>query len=257
MITLKTKEDIEKLREGGKRLAQILAVLKGAVAPGVYASELNTIAEKLVFDLGDTPAFLHYKPAGAKRPYPASLCVSINDEIVHGIPNGKPEKILKEGDIVTLDMGLSHKGLIVDSAITVGVGNIDEKAKKLLKITEEALYLGIKSAKGGARIGDIGTAIEKHVVGNGFSLAEELAGHGVGYAVHEEPYVPNFGIAGAGPILKPGMVIAIEPMCNEGDSGIITDDNDGYTIRTVDGSRSAHFEHTILITSGSAEILTK
>lgn len=256
MITLKTPEDIVKLREAGKRLAKVLAVLKGAVAPGVSARELDSIAANLVADMGDKPAFLHYKPQGAKRPYPASLCVSINDEIVHGIPNEDDTKILKEGDIVSLDMGLIHQGMIVDSAITVGVGTIDAKAKKLLAVTEEALYKGIKAAKGGARIGDIGTAIEPTALANGFTLAEELAGHGVGYKVHEEPYVPNFGIPGEGPLLRPGMVIAIEPMFNEGEAGIIFD-KDGYTIRTADGSRSAHFEHTVLITDGAAEILTR
>ena len=205
--------------------------------------------------LQDKPAFLHYKPAGAERPYPASLCVSINDEIVHGIPN-ESEKILKEGDIVSLDMGLIHKGMIVDSAITVGVGEIDKKAKKLLQLTEESLYKGIKAAKGGNRVGDIGTAVAGHIKGSGLSVADELAGHGVGYKVHEDPFVPNIGVPGEGPLLRPGMVIAIEPMLNEGGSQIVFDE-DGYTIRTKDGSRSAHFEHTILITEGEAEILTK
>lgn len=256
MITLKTSEDIVKLREAGKRLAGILAVLKGAVAPGVSAAELDRIAEALVRDGGDKSAFLHYKPAGAKRPYPASLCVSINDEIVHGIPN-ESDKILKEGDIVSLDMGLIHQGLIVDSAITVGVGKIDDKAKKLLQATEEALYKGIKAAVGGGRVGDIGAAIENYAVPKGFSLADELAGHGVGYKVHEDPFVPNTGFPGEGPLLKPGMVLAIEPMLNEGGSEIVFDKKDGYTIRTKDGSRSAHFEHTVLITEGGAEILTK
>jgi methionyl aminopeptidase len=253
MITIKTKEDIEKLREGGKRLASVLKELKKAVAPGVRTADLNALAEKLVRYSGDVPAFLNYKPRGAPRPYPASLCVSINDEVVHGIPGAT---ILKEGDVVALDMGLIHEGLFVDSAITVGVGAIDDKARKLLAATEEALYKGIKAAQGGARVGDIGAAVESVATRNSISVADDLAGHGVGYKIHEEPFVPNIGFPGEGPLLKPGMVIAIEPIFNEGGPEIDFLD-DGYTTKTRDHSRSAHFEHTILITDGDPEILTK
>ncbi|HAO64408.1 TPA: type I methionyl aminopeptidase [Candidatus Taylorbacteria bacterium] len=255
MITIKTAEDITKLREGGKHLAAVLAELKKAAKVGVKTSALDALAEKIVRDFGDKPAFLNYKPQGAARPYPASLCVSINDEIVHGIPN-ENDRELVEGDIVSLDMGLVHEGMVVDSAITVGVGQIDTKAKKLLAATEEAMNAGIKAARGGKHIGDIGVAVEAVADRNTFSIADELAGHGVGYKVHEDPFVPNFGMPGQGPLLKPGMVIAIEPMLNEGGSEI-RHGADGYTISTKDGSRSAHFEHTVLITEGAPEILTK
>lgn len=255
MITIKTPEDIQKMREGGKRLATVLAALKGAVKVGVNTADLDALAEKMVRDMGDKPAFLNYKPQGAKRGYPASLCVSVNDEIVHGIPT-ENNRVLAEGDIVSLDMGLIHDGLVVDSAITVGVGKIDAKAKKLLAAVEESLYAGIKAARGGMYIGDIGVAIEAVANRNHLSIADELAGHGVGYKVHEDPFVPNFGMPGQGPLLKPGMVIAIEPMFNEGGSEIRVG-ADGWTISTADGSRSAHFEHTIVITEGAPEILTR
>ena len=255
MITIKTPEDIQKLREGGKHLARVLSALRDATKVGVKTADLNTLAEKMVAEMGDKPAFLNYRPKGAQRAFPASLCVSVNDEIVHGIPNENSRELV-EGDIVGLDMGLIHDGLIVDSAITVGVGKIDAKAKKLLAATEESLYAGIKAARGGAYVGDIGVAVEAVATRNSFSIADELAGHGVGYKVHEDPFVPNFGAPGQGPLLKPGMVIAIEPMFNEGGSEIVVG-QDSWTISTKDGSRSAHFEHTILITEGAPEILTK
>ena len=255
MITIKKPEDIEKLREGGKHLAQVLQALRGAAVVGAQTADLDALALKMVREMGDQPAFLNYKPKGAKRAFPATLCVSVNDEIVHGIPT-ENNHTLADGDIVSLDMGLIHKGMVVDSAITVGVGNIDAKAKKLLAATEESLYAGIKAARGGEHVGDIGTAVEAVADRNHFSIADELAGHGVGYAIHEDPFVPNFAMPHQGPILKPGMVIAIEPMLNEGRSEIRHGDDD-WTILTADGSRSAHFEHTVLITEGAAEILTK
>lgn len=255
MIRIKSKEDVQKLREGGRHLALVLAALKDATKVGVNTADLDAIAEKMVRDFGDKPAFLNYKPKGARRAFPASLCVSVNDEIVHGVPI-ESNRVLIEGDIVSLDMGLIHEGMIVDSAITVGVGKIDAKAKKLLAATEESLYAGIKAAKGGKFIGDIGVAVEAVANRNHFSIADELAGHGVGYEVHEDPFVPNFGMPGQGPQLKPGLVIAIEPMLNEGGSEIIFG-QDGWTISTKDGSRSAHFEHTVLITEDAPEILTK
>lgn len=255
MITIKTKEEIEILREGGRRLAEIMEVIAQKVEPGISSIELNNLAEKMAIDGEDKPAFLNYRPYGAKRPYPASLCVSVNDEIVHGIPN-EGDKILKEGDIVSLDMGLIHKGLITDMAITVPVGKIDDSARKLIEVCKESLMKGIEAANGGNTIGDIGFAIEKYVRPFGYGIVRELAGHGVGYKVHEQPYVPNFGRKGAGEKLKPGMILAIEPMLNEGTREIILDKDD-YTYRTKDGKRSTHFEHTILITKGKAEILTK
>lgn len=257
MITIKTPEEIAILREGGRRLAEILRAVEAAVRPGKTAAELNTLAEKLVAERGDKSAFLNYKPAGAKRPYPASLCVSINDEVVHGIPNGT-EKILKEGDIVSLDMGLIHKNLFTDMAVTVAVGAVDEVALKLLKVTKEALARGIAAASGGNRVGDISHAIESFIksAAPDFSIVRGLAGHGVGYQVHEDPYVPNYGKKRSGPILKPGMVLAIEPMVNLGSYEVVLAE-DGFTYKTADGKRSAHFEHTIVITEGVAEILTQ
>jgi methionyl aminopeptidase len=255
MITLKTKEDIQILREGGKRHAEILHVLKGMVQPGVTAKQLDDEAHRLIVEGGDTPAFLDYQPQGASRPFPASLCVSVNDEVVHGIPN-EHEKILKEGDIVTLDLGLVHKGLITDAAITVGVGKISKTLEELITVTEKALTAGIKAAKGGKRVGDVGMAIERLALAHKYGVVEELSGHGVGYHVHEDPFVPNYGVAGTGEPLTPGMVIAIEPMFNLGSRHVILD-SDGYTYRTKDGKPSAHFEHTVLITKGEPEILTK
>ena len=254
MITIKTKSEIEKLREGGRRLARILDEVAQAVRPGVSAAGLDALAERLTKEGGDTPAFLKYKPDGAKRPYPASLCVSVNDEVVHGIPNER-EKILKEGDIVSLDMGLIHQGLITDMAVTVPVGSVDASAQKLLEVTKEALAAGIKAASAGATVGDIGFAISAVIRPHRFGIVEELAGHGVGYKVHEDPYVPNYGKRGEGAKLKAGMVLAIEPMVNEGGKAIVLLP-DGYTYRTADGKRSAHFEKTIVITDGEAEILT-
>lgn len=256
-ITIKTKEDIEILREGGKRLAEIIEELKAAVRPGRTAAELNALAEKLVREGGDRSAFAGYQPYGAKRPFPASLCVSVNDEVVHGIPN-ESDKILREGDIVSLDMGLVHKKFFTDMAITVPVGKIDQAAERLLRVTEGALRAGIAAARAGARVGAVSNAVEKSIrkAAPDFGIVEELAGHGVGFAVHEDPYVPNYGKKTSGPILKAGMVIAIEPMINEGSKAIRLAP-DGYTYKTADGKRSAHFEHTVAIIENGAEILTR
>lgn len=255
MITIKTKEDIAILREGGNRHAAILRELAKMVKPGVYTIELENRARELIAKNGDKPAFLNYKPSGSSRPFPAALCVSINDEVVHGIPN-EGDKILKEGDIVTLDLGLTHKELITDMAVTVPVGRISPELEGLMRTTREALMAGIKAAKGGKKVGDVGAVIERIGLAGGYGIVEELAGHGVGYDVHEDPYVPNYGEAGTGAILKPGMTIAIEPMFNLGGREVKLD-ADGYTYRTADGKPSAHFEHTVLITKGDAEILTK
>jgi len=255
MITKKKPKEIEILREGGRRLAGVLAELSAMVAPGVSTLALNDKAAEILKELGDRSAFLNYQPYGAKRPYPATLCVSINDAVVHGIPNENPVH-LKDGDIVSLDMGLVHRGMFLDSAVTVPVGTVDAASQKLLNITREALMVGIKACKPGATTGDVGYAIQKFVEPYGYGIIEELAGHGVGYKVHEDPYMPNYGTPGAGETLEPGMVLAIEPMLNIG-SRHIKLDKDGYTYRTKDGSRSAHFEHTIVITEKGSEILTR
>lgn len=257
-VIIKTKEEIEILREGGKRLAEILKKIAEKVAPGISTQELNDLAENLIRKGGDEPAFLNYKPEGALRPYPASLCVSVNNEVVHGIPS--KNKILKEGDIVSLDLGIKHRGLFTDSAITVPVGKITRNAQKLLNDTKESLMIGIAEARAGQRVGDIGYAIESFLQNKNtakkYGIVRELSGHGVGRAIHEDPYIPNFGKKGTGEMLREGMVIALEPMVNLGGDDVIFDD-DGYTVRTADASISAHFEHTILITDKEAEILTQ
>lgn len=257
MIIIKTPQEIEILREGGKRLATILYKVKDKVAPGVSTKDLDIYAEKLIREMGDAPAFLNYRPSGAKVPFPASLCISVNDEVVHGIPS--PKRILKEGDIVSLDLGLNHKGLFTDMAITVGVGVITAGDAELLKVTEKALRVGIEAAQNGNTVGDIGYAIENFVraqKGVKYGIVEVLSGHGVGRKIHEDPYIPNFGKKGKGKKLVAGMVVALEPMLNNGTKNVTLDD-DGYTFRTADGKKSAHFEHTILITEGEPEILTQ
>ncbi|MBU6323584.1 MAG: type I methionyl aminopeptidase [Patescibacteria group bacterium] len=254
-MTVKSAAERTKLIEAGKRLGLVLSELEKAVRPGVSTETLDDLAEKLIRDAGDEPCFLGYTPEGADRPYPATLCVSVNDEIVHGIPNESP-RTLSEGDIVGLDLGLSHEGFIVDSAITVAVGKTDKAARALMDTTRDALRLGIAAARPGNRVGDISHAIETAFKGSGFSIVKQLGGHGVGAAVHEEPFIPNFGRAGTGPLLKEGMVLALEPIANEGKAAVAVA-GDGYTYRTRDGSRSAHFEHTILIEKDETLILTR
>jgi methionyl aminopeptidase len=226
------------------------------IKPGVSTKDLDTYAEKLIRKMGDEPAFLNYTPEGAKIPFPAALCVSVNDEVVHGIPS--KGRILKEGDIVSIDLGVKHKGLFTDMALTAGVGVVDASSLALMETTEQALKVGIDVARVGNTIGDIGHSIESFVRSRTYKygIVEVLSGHGVGRAIHEDPYIPNFGKAGTGAKLVPGMVIAIEPMLNNGIKNV-TLDADGYTFHTNDGKRSAHFEHTILITDGEPEILTK
>lgn len=254
-IIIKTKEEIDIIREGGRHLAIVLNKVRDMVAPGVSTKDLDLYAEKLIREMGDEPAFLNYRPAGASTPFPASLCVSVNDEVVHGIP--KKDRILKEGDIVSIDLGVKHRGLFTDMAMTVPVGNISDDIKKLLEVTEQSLMAGIAAANGGNTTGDIGHAIESFVKAKGkYGIVEILSGHGVGKKIHEDPYIPNFGKAGRGEKLVPGMIVALEPMLNMGTKNVTIDDDD-WTFRTADRKKSAHFEHTILITEGDAEILTK
>lgn len=254
-MTIQTEVERENLIEGGKRLAAILEALRTKAAPGVTTEELDDLAEHLIRDGGDTPSFLGYTPEGGIRPYPATLCVSINDEIVHGIPN-ESVKVLKKGDIVGLDLGLTHAGIIVDAAITVAVGEIDAKTKQLLAATRNALAAGIAAAKPGNHVGDIGHAIQQVIENAGFKVVKELGGHGVGDVVHEEPFIPNYGRPGEGELLSEGMVLALEPISSAGKAAIVLA-NDGYTFRTKDGTKSAHFEHTILLENGSARIITE
>lgn len=254
MAKIKTSEEIVLLRESGRRLGAILQELKKVIKPGVTTGELDALAEKLIRAGGDTPPFLNYTPHGARHPFPATLCISLNDEIVHGIPS--PDRVIKNGDLVSIDLGLTHKGMITDSALTVAVGEVSDEITQLLKETERSLYEGIKAARAGAHIGDIGAAVEAVAHKHGYGIVRELGGHGVGHAVHEEPYVPNYGKKGKGPILKPGMVLALEPMFMLGAEDIRVMP-DGYTIISEDGSLSAHFEHTIVITERGAEIITQ
>ncbi|MCR4283876.1 MAG: type I methionyl aminopeptidase [Parcubacteria group bacterium] len=252
MSLIKTKEEIQILREGGKRLAFILHEIVGKAKVEVSAEELNKLAIALAKKYDSIPSFLNYKPDGTGRGYPAALCVSVNDEVVHGLPFGK---IFKDGDIVGFDFGLKYKGLYTDMAITVGIGEIDSKAKKLINATEESLNKGIAVIRDGATVGDIGEAVQKYIESQGFSIVRKLVGHGVGHAVHEAPEIPNYGNKNQGFVLREGMILALEPMVNEGDFDV-TVSPDGFTWKTRDHSRSAHFEHTILVTKTGTEILT-
>lgn len=250
-IKLKTGADLEHLRESCKRLSVALQKTASMVRPGITTGELNDFFHGLVIEGGDTPAFLNYKPFGASYPYPGSICISVNDEVVHGIGG---DYVLKEGDIISLDGGIKHKGMISDSAVTIPVGEIPDEDRKLLEVTKAALMAGINAAECGKYVNDISRAIEKSIPKK-YGVVKILSGHGVGYKVHEEPYVPNFDDGVKGPKLVPGMVLAIEPMVNLGTDDVYLAD-DGYTFITTDHKRSAHFEHTILITDGKPEILT-
>lgn len=253
MIIIKTPDEIARLQEGGPVLARILATVAKAVQPGVTTAALDALAATLIAEVGDKAAFLNYQPEGADRPFPASLCVSVNSEVVHGVPG---KRILKEGDIVSLDLGLNHRGVFLDHAITVPVGvKIATKDKELLAVCKEALEAGIAAAHAGNKTGDIGYAIQEVIKPHRFGIVRTLSGHGVGRAIHEDPYVPNYGKPGKGEKLKPGMVIAIEPMITRGGEEVYVLP-DGHTIKTADNSRAAHFEHTVLITEDGPEVLT-
>jgi methionyl aminopeptidase len=253
MITVKSPEEIKILREGGRRLALVLYEVAERVKPGLATIGLDELAEKLIKKAGGEPSFKNYKGPGDKIPFPASLCISINDEIVHGIPS--KDRILKEGDIVSLDLGMKYKNLYTDMAITVPVGQINNQAKKLIKVAEKSLGEGIKVIKEGNYIGDIGFSIQSYVEKKGFNVVRKLVGHGVGYKAHEEPEIPNFGEKGTREILKSGMVLALESMITVGSPDIVLD-SDNWTWKTKDGSLTAHFEHTVAVTKTGADVLT-
>lgn len=254
-ITIKTEQDIKKLREGGRLLALILDELEKEVVPGASTIDVDDKAMELLEEHGLEPMILGYQPTFAPRPYPAATCVSINDVVVHGIPNEDPQ-IFMDGDVVSVDLVIGYKGVVLDSARTVICGEGSEEAKELLSITKEALRVAIKAVKSGARVSAIGAAIEASVP-KGYGIVEALCGHGVGYALHEEPQIPNYVQKGnPGPILKPGMVLAIEPMIIQGGKDVVFDEEDGYTVRSVDGGLAAHMEHTVLVTEKGSEILT-
>jgi methionyl aminopeptidase len=253
MIIIKNDEQIEALRITGKLHAQLLHAIEKYITPGISTYELDQYAHTLVTKAGAVPAFLNYRPDASYPRFPASLCVSINDVVVHGIPDNNT--YIKEGDLVSIDLGVIYGGVVTDSARTVIVGSVSEEKKQLVYDTKEALYRGIQAALVGNTVGDIGHAIESFN-NKRYGNVRELAGHGVGLEVHEDPYVPNYGRPGEGAELKPGMVLAIEPMFNLGSSEVIFH-NDGYTVSTKDASASAHFEHSILITEHGPEILTE
>ncbi len=246
MIYLKTPEEIELLRKSNVLVGKTLAEVAKAIKIGITTLELDKIAEDFIRSNGALPGFLGYQG------FPNTLCISVNDQVVHGIPSNYA---LKDGDIVSVDCGTLIDGFYGDSAYTFCVGNVDPKVKKLLDTTKEALYLGIEQARHGKRIGDIGYAIQQHCQAAGFSVVREMVGHGVGRNMHEDPEVPNYGKRGQGLQLREGMVIAIEPMINMGNRGIIFE-KDGWTIRTIDRKPSAHFEHTVAVGKSSADILS-
>lgn len=246
MIVCRSQSEIDKLRRVNQLVARILAELRQVVVPGVTTEDLDALAERRVREAGAEPAFKGY------HGYPATVCASVNEQVVHGIPSTRP---LESGDVVSIDMGAKLDGFFGDCAVTVPVGSVTPEAAELLRVTEEALFRGIDCVRPGARISDIGAAVQRHVEAQGFSVVREFVGHGIGTALHEEPQVANYGPAGRGPRLSEGMVLAIEPMVNAGKAAVKVL-SDGWTAVTKDKSLSAHFEHTIVVTHGGVEILT-
>lgn len=246
-VSIKSAREIELMREAGKRLAHVHQELGNAIRPGMSTLEVDALGEKLIRDCGCIPNFLHYNG------YPASICVSVNDEVVHGIP--KKDRYLKEGDIVSLDAGLIYKGYHSDAARTHAVGKVSEEAMKLMEVTKQSFFEGIKMAKEGNHLFDISAAIDSYVSGFGYGIVRDLVGHGIGTALHEDPQIPNFSQKRKGVRLQAGMTLAIEPMVNVG-TWQVNFLRDGWTVVTKDGSLSAHYENTILVTDGEPEILT-
>jgi len=246
VIIIKSTREIAHLKRSNAIVAEVFQVLRKAIAPGITTKELDQMVERIILSRGALPAFKGY------RGFPASLCASINEEVVHGIPG---QRKLREGDLVSLDVGVNLNGYFGDAAITLPVGEVDEEAKRLIEVTERALYVGIEKAKVGNRLSDISYAIQAWVENHEFSVVRDFVGHGIGRDLHEEPQIPNFGSPHQGPRLEKGMVFALEPMVNEGtyEVKILSD---GWTVVTADGKRSAHFEHTIAVTDGGAKILS-
>ena len=251
-VPIKSSREIELMKESCRIVAEVLALIASHVKPGVFTSELDRIAEEYIRSNGAEPAFKGYG-SDKKNLFPASLCVSIDDEVVHGIPDGRK---LKEGEIVSIDVGVLKDGYFGDGARTFAVGKTSEENAHLLEITEEALYKGIEQARAGNHLHDVSAAVQRHVEDAGFSVVRDLVGHGIGKHLHEDPAVPNFGTPGTGIILKDGMTLAIEPMVNAGTYKVQVE-SDGWTVRTSDGRPSAHFEHTVVVRDGEPEILTR
>lgn len=246
-VSIKSAREIELMREAGKRLAHVHQELENAIVPGMSTKEVDELGEKLIRDCGCIPNFLHYNG------YPASICVSVNDEVVHGIP--KKDRWLKEGDIVSLDAGLIYKGYHSDAARTHAVGKVSEEAKKLMEVTKQSFFEGIKMAKEGNHLFEISAAIDSYVSSFGYGIVRDLVGHGIGRSLHEDPQIPNFSQKRKGVRLQAGMTLAIEPMINAG-TWQVNFLRDGWTVVTRDGSLSAHYENTVLVTDGEPEILT-
>jgi methionyl aminopeptidase len=247
MIVLKSQEEIKRIAQSCDIVARTLNAVKAIVKPGITTAEIESFADAYIRAKNAVPAFKGY------RGYPASICTSVNNEVIHGIPS---DRVLKEGDILGVDLGVYKDGFYGDAAYTFPVGKIRPEVERLLKVTEESLYIGIENARAGNRVSDISYSIQRHVESNGFSVVRAFVGHGVGSELHEEPQVPNFGPPGRGPRLRPGMTLAIEPMVNEGGYEVLILD-DGWTAVTTDGKLSAHFEHTVLVTLNEPRILTK
>jgi methionyl aminopeptidase len=248
VIVCRSAAELRKLRTVNQLVGQVLQQLRRAVAPGVTTAELDAMAEREIRAAGAVPAFKGYKG------YPASICASVNEQVVHGIPS--PATALRDGDILSIDLGAKLDGFYGDSAVTVGVGRISAKASELLRVTEESLWKGIDAVRPGARVSDIGHAVQQHVEQFGFSVVREFVGHGIGVELHEEPQIPNYGTPGRGPRLAEGMVLAIEPMVNAGGAGVKVL-QDGWTAVTEDRSLSAHFEHTVAVTPDGVEVLSR
>ncbi len=246
MIVIKTKDEIDALRKSGRVLAAIVSQLKGFIKSGITTKEFDQQVEAVIEKHKAKPAFKGY------RGYPACACVSLNEEVVHGIPSGR---VIQDGDIVSIDIGIVMDGFFADTAFTVGIGKISKDLEKLISVTKDSLFKGIEQARVGNRLSDISSAVQVFVEKNNFSVVRDFVGHGIGRQLHEEPEVPNFGVAHCGPILKEGMVLAIEPMVNVGGWQTKTLE-DGWTVVTSDGKPSAHFEHTVAITENGPEILT-
>jgi methionyl aminopeptidase len=242
----KTPQEIENIRESGRITAEVLKLLAKSAIPGITTEELDDIAMQETERLGAKPAFLGFEG------FPKAVCISVNEAVVHGIPDNY---VLQNGDVVGLDFGVSYGGMVTDSAITVGVGRVDPQATRLIQITEQSMYAGIDMIKTGARTGDVGAAIEAVIRKAQLGLVRDLAGHGVGHSLHEDPWIPNYGTSGQGSTLKSGMTIAIEPMATLGTDDVILE-ADGWTVTSADGSLAAHFEHTVLVTDDGFEVLT-
>ena len=252
MIYIKTKKEIDLIKDSCKIVAETLQLLKKYVKPGITTKELDKIAEDYILSNNAVAAFKGYSQGGSSVNYPAAICASVDDEVVHGIPGNR---VLKDGEIISLDVGIQKKGYFGDAALTVAVGSISGEKQSLMDVTEKSLYVGIEQAVVNNRIHDISAAVQAFVESNGYSVVRDLCGHGVGKYLHEEPSVPNFGRQGTGAKLKDGMTIAIEPMVNMGKYNVKTN-YDGWTVLTIDGLPSAHFEHTIAVINGKPEILT-